>query len=132
MNIIEYTTKGGKNLIKEYLDNISAKELTIMKTLQGTKIQLEDLEIERQELINSDTELKKSDEEWEQEYQVRKKLREARETAGINQKLLGILSGLDHRAISRVETNTNVSPNLKTVIKYLNAIGYKLDVVKVE
>jgi hypothetical protein len=34
----------------------------------------EDLEREKQALINSDPELKKFDEEWEQEYQIRKKL----------------------------------------------------------
>jgi len=97
---------------------------------KGTIVNLEELEKQKQELINSDPELKKFDEEWEQEYQIRKKLRMAREEAGINQKILGMKSGLNHRAISRVETNTNVSPSLKTVVKYLNAIGYKLDVVK--
>ena len=102
-----------------------------MNVIQGAEVRLEDLEKERLELINSDPELKKFDEEWEQEYQIRKKLRTAREEAGINQKVLGMLSGLDHRAISRVETNTDVSPNLKTIVKYLNAIGYRLEVVKV-
>ena len=97
---------------------------------KGTIVNLEELEKQKQELINSDPELKKFDEEWEQEYQIRKKLRMAREEVGINQKILGMKSGLNHRAISRVETNTNVSPSLKTVVKYLNAIGYRLDVVK--
>ena len=101
-----------------------------MNAIQGTEVSLEDLEKEKQALINSDPELKRFDEEWEQEYQIRKKLRMAREEAGINQKVLGMLSGLDHRAISRVETNAEVSPNLKTVVKYLNAIGYRLDIVK--
>ena len=58
-------------------------------------------------------------------------MRLAREDAGINQKALGMMSGLDHRAISRVETNTEISPNLKTIVKYLNASGYTLDVVKI-
>ena len=84
-----------------------------------------------QELIEDNPELQQVNDEWEQEYQIRKKLREAREAEGINQKVLGMLSGLDHRAISRVETNSDVSPNLKTIVKYLNAIGYRLDVVKV-
>ena len=101
-----------------------------MDATQGTMIKLEDLEKEKQELISSDPELKKFDEEWEQEYQIRKKLRTAREEAGVNQKMLGMLSGLDHRAISRIETNAEVSPNLKTIVKYLNAIGYRLEIVK--
>ena len=85
---------------------------------------------EMQALIEANPELAQVSEEWEQEYQIRKQLREAREAEGISQKILGMLSGLDHRAISRVETNTNVSPNLKTIVKYLNAIGYRLKVVK--
>jgi len=50
-----------------------------MNITQGAKVHLEDLEKERLELINSDPELKKLDEEWEQEYQIRKKIRMATE-----------------------------------------------------
>jgi len=81
--------------------------------------------------LMQDPEVKTHMDEWEQEYQIRKKLRQAREEAGITQKEVGMLSGLDQRAISRVETNTNVSTNLKTIVKYLNAIGYELEIKKV-
>jgi len=101
-----------------------------MNVTQGTMVRYEDLVKEKQELIGSDPELKKHDDEWEQEYQIRKMMRTAREETGINQTVLGMMSGLDHRAISLVETNADVSPNLKTIVKYLNAIGYRLEVVK--
>ncbi|MDR2166569.1 MAG: helix-turn-helix domain-containing protein [Clostridiales bacterium] len=81
-----------------------------------------------QELMK-DPEVKQHIDEWEQEYELRKKMRMTRKQADMSQKVLGMLSGLDHRAISRVETNTGVSPNLKTVVKYLNALGYRLEVV---
>jgi DNA-binding XRE family transcriptional regulator len=102
-----------------------------MQATRGHEVTLEELDKEKQALIEANPELAQFSEEWEQEYQIRKKLREAREAEGINQKVLGMLSGLDHRAISRVETNTNISPNLRTIVKYLNAIGYELDIRKV-
>ena len=98
----------------------------------GTVVCLIENEKQKQELVEANPELKQYSEEWEQDYQIRKQMRMAREAMGIDQKILGMLSGLDHRAISRVETNTEVSPTLKTIVKYLNAIGYKLEVVKAE
>jgi len=83
-----------------------------------------------QDMIDSDPELAKFAEEWDKEYEFRKKLVLARKEAGLTQKELGSLSGLDYRAVSRAETSTDVSPSLKTLIKYLNAMGYKLDIVK--
>ena len=50
-----------------------------MNATQAISVNLKDLEKQKQELINSEPELKKFDEEWEQEYQVRKKLRMAKE-----------------------------------------------------
>ena len=100
--------------------------------MQGEVITLEQLDAERDALLTANPELKKIDAEWEQEYELRKQIREARKASGHEQKIVGMLSGLDQRAISRVESNTAISPNLKTIVKYLNAIGYKLQVVKAE
>jgi len=82
-----------------------------------------------QELIDSDPELAQFAEEWDREYEFRRKLVLARTEAGLTQKELSELSGLDQRAISRVEKSADVSPNLKTLIKYLNALGLTLDIV---
>jgi len=95
-----------------------------------TQANAKDEQKRMQDMIDSDPELAKFAEEWDKEYEFRKKLVLARKEAGLTQKELGTLSGLDFRAVSRAETSTDVSPSLKTLIKYLNAVGYKLDIVK--
>jgi len=87
-------------------------------------------EMELQALMDSDPAISKHIAEFDKEYEFRQKLVEARKEAGFTQKELGMLTGLDARAISRTESNTDISPNLRTLIKYVNAIGYKLEVVK--
>ena len=69
--------------------------------------------------------------ELDKESEFRQRLVQARKDAGIHQKTIGMLTGLDQRAISRVETNNAISPNLRTLVKYVNAIGYELDLKKV-
>ena len=83
-----------------------------------------------QALLEADPELKKLDEEWQHEYEFRRKLIQARKEADMSPKVIGMMSGLNQRAIGRVEANSDVSPNLRTIVKYLNAIGYRLDIVK--
>ena len=83
-----------------------------------------------QELIECDPEAKKAVEEFDKEYEFRKKLVLAREAAGLTQKELEKLSELDQRTISRIETNKEISPSIKTLMRYLNALGYELDIVK--
>jgi len=87
---------------------------------------------ELQAMIEEDPELQKAAEQFDKEYELRKKLVLARKGAGLTQKELEEKSGLPYRAISRLESNTNVSPNVRTLIKYLNAMGYELDIVKTE
>ena len=81
-------------------------------------------------LIESDPEVRQHIEEWDKEYAFRKKLAAVRKDAGLTQKEIEALSGLDQRAISRMESAKEISPNLKTLIKYLNALGYDLDITK--
>jgi len=87
---------------------------------------------ELQAMIEEDSELQKAAEQFDKEYELRKKLVLARKGAGLTQKELEEKAGLPYRAISRLESNTNVSPNVRTLIKYLNAMGYELDIVKTE
>ncbi len=93
-----------------------------------------DMEAEARELqymIDTDPEVKEHVEAFNREYDFRKKLVAARKEAGLTQKELGEKSGIPYRAISRMETDANISPNLRTVLKSLSALGYELDVVKV-
>ena len=83
-----------------------------------------------QALMDSDPEVKQHIEEWNKEYEFRKKLAYARKQTGLTQKEVEKISGLDQRAISRMEVNKDTSPSLKTLIKYLNALGYELDIIK--
>jgi len=82
-----------------------------------------------QELIDSDPELKKHNDEWNKEYEFRKKLVLARKQSGLTQKEVSMITGLDQRAISRAEVDSEVSPNIKTIIKYIDALGFQLDII---
>ena len=88
--------------------------------MQGVKISRDDLERKRRELMDSEPALAQFSEEWNKEYEFRKKLVLACQEAGLAQ-----------RAISRLETDMDVSSNIKTLIKYLTSIGYELNIVKV-
>ncbi|MCL1882559.1 MAG: helix-turn-helix domain-containing protein [Defluviitaleaceae bacterium] len=81
-------------------------------------------------LIESNPELKKVAEEFEQEYELRKKMVLARKEAGLTQKELEQRSGLDQRTISRMEVDEKISPSVKTLMRYLGAMGYQLDIVE--
>ena len=83
------------------------------------------------EELMEDPEVKQHIDELDKEAEFRQRLVQARKDAGIHQKTIGMLTGLDQRAISRVETNNTISPNLRTLVKYVNAIGYELDLKKV-
>jgi len=83
-----------------------------------------------QEMIKNDPEIAQFAQELDAEFELREKMAQARREAGLTQKQLGMLSGLNLQAISRAESDSDISPNLRTLVKYLNAIGYKLDVVK--
>jgi len=98
--------------------------------MQGTIANREEEAAKIQALINSDPELKEDALEFEIEYEFRKKMVLARKEAGLTQKELEQLSGLDQRTISHIEVGEKISPSVKTLIKYLSAMGYKLDIVK--
>jgi len=56
------------------------------------------------------------------------KLIEARENKGITQKQLAEMSGLKQSSIARLET-MSATPQIDTLIKVLNPLGYKLAIV---
>ena len=95
----------------------------VVADMQAEKVKL-------QQLIDSDPALKTAADEWDKEYEFRKKMVLARKEAGLTQKELEQVSGLDQRTISRMEVDEKISPSVKTLRKYLNALGYELDIVK--
>lgn len=62
---------------------------------------------------------------------VKTKLLNARKSSGLTQSELANKSGLSVSCISNMESvDSDKSPNLGSVVKYLEALGYRLTVVK--
>jgi len=83
---------------------------------------------ELKEICERNPKVKKAVNEFDKEFELRIKLIEARKNAGITQKEVEERSGLAQQAISRIETDNNISPSIKSLIKYVDAIGYELTI----
>ena len=64
--------------------------------------------------------------QFNNECKLRRELAEARKQRNMTQAQIQELTGLTQQVISRIETNTDISPSLKNLIIYANAIGYEL------
>lgn len=91
-----------------------------------TNIVLNEEDQELKKILEENPEVMKTFNEFEKEYELRLKLIEARKEAGLTQKEIQEKSGLKQQAISRIETDKNISPSIKSLIKYVDAIGYEL------
>ena len=80
------------------------------------------------ELVNSDPEIKKQHDAFEEEMRFKQKLINARKAASMTQREIGIKSGLSQQAVSRLEKGHGTT--VETLIKYLNSIGYRLKIEK--
>ena len=65
------------------------------------------------------------------EYEFRAKLAETRHNKKYSQKEIGEKTGLSQQAISRIETGA-YSTSLSSIMKYLDALGYTLDIVPIK
>ena len=79
---------------------------------------------------NDDPKVKLAIDQFEAECRLRKELAEARRDNNMSQEKLKELTGLTQQTISRIETNSEISPSLKILLRYVNAIGYELKLVK--
>ena len=84
-------------------------------------------EIEMNEILESNEDLKKDYLLKEKEYELKLKLANLRKENNISQNELKKKTGLTQQSISRIETNKDVSPTLNTLIKYLDVLGYDID-----
>jgi len=93
-----------------------------------------DMKQEKKELeeLLKDPEAKKAYEEFEREYAFRQKLAEARKANNITQQEIQRRTGLPQQSISRIEKGTALkqSPTLRTLLKYVDAIGYELTITE--
>jgi DNA-binding XRE family transcriptional regulator len=79
-----------------------------------------------------DPEARKAFAEFEREYVFRQKLAEARKTRNITQQDIQRKTGLPQQSISRIERGTTQkqSPTLRTLLRYIDAIGCELVIVQ--
>lgn len=78
-------------------------------------------------LLDSDPELRRKFDEKQKEFEFRLKLTRARKEKNFTQNNIKEATGLTQQAISRIENGTNDrSPTLKTLIRYVDALGYEL------
>ena len=78
-------------------------------------------------LLDSDPKLRRKFDEQQKEFEFRLKLARARREKNFTQNNIKEVTGLTQQAISRIEKGTNDrSPTLKTLIKYVDALGYEL------
>ena len=70
--------------------------------------------------------------DFEREYAFRQKLAEARKANNITQQEIQNRTGLPQQSISRIEKGTTQkqSPTLRTLLKYVDAIGYELTITQ--
>ena len=75
---------------------------------------------------------KKAFEEFEREYAFRQKLAVARRANNITQQEIHYKTGLPQQSISRIEKGTaqKQSPTLRTLLKYVDAIGCELTLAR--
>jgi len=65
-------------------------------------------------------------ERYKAEYEFRKQLYQARKNANLSQAEVAERSGLTQQSVSRIEKTSNAT--ISSIIKYLQAVGAKLDV----
>jgi DNA-binding XRE family transcriptional regulator len=103
-----------------------------MPFVDVTDIVLNEEVKELEEAYKNNPKVKRAIDQFEAECKLRGALAEARRDKNISQSQLKELTGLTQQTISRIETNSEISPSLKILLKYVNAIGYELKLVKKE
>ena len=97
-----------------------------MPTIDVTSIVLTEEAAEMEKILKENPRAKETYEEFQAECKIRRELAEARKKKNITQTELKERTGLTQQVISRIEKDNDISPSLKNLIKYVNAIGYEL------
>jgi DNA-binding XRE family transcriptional regulator len=97
-----------------------------MPFIEVTEIIMNEEAKELESAYNSDIKVKAVIDQFDNECRLRRELAEARKQKNMTQVQIRELTGLTQQAISRIETNTDISPSLKNLMIYANAIGYEL------
>jgi DNA-binding XRE family transcriptional regulator len=97
-----------------------------MSMVNVTDIVINEEAKELKEILTSNPAAKVAYEQFEAECKLRRELANARKQQNISQTELRERTGLTQQVISRIEKEHDISPSLKNLIKYVNAIGYEL------
>ena len=101
-----------------------------MPFVDVTDIVLTEEKAELDEDYKNDPKVRLAIDQFDAECKLRKELAKARRNNNISQTQLTELTGLTQQTISRIETNSEISPSLKIFLRYITAIGYELKLVK--
>ena len=97
-----------------------------MPMIDVTDIILNEEKKEMENILNSNTKARAGYKQFEAECKLRRELADARKKKNITQIELKKRTGLTQQVISRIEKDHEISPSLRNLIKYLDAIGYEL------
>lgn len=97
-----------------------------MPTKDVTDIVMNEEAKELEVAYNSDPIVKAAINQFDNECKLRRELAQARKEKELTQVQIRDMTGLTQQVISRIESNTSISPSLKNLMIYANAIGYEL------
>ena len=97
-----------------------------MPMVNVTEIVLNEEARELAEILKTNPQAREEYEQFEAECKLRRELASARKNQNMTQGQLKERTGLTQQAISRIEKGHDISPSLRNLIKYVNAIGYEL------
>jgi len=97
-----------------------------MPSVDVTEIIMNDEAKELEYAYINDPKVRAAIDQFDNECRLRRELAEARKQKKVTQVQIRELTGLTQQVISRIETNSDISPSLKNLMIYANAIGYEL------
>ena len=97
-----------------------------MPSVDVTEIIMDDEAKELEYAYSNDPKVRAAIDQFDNECRLRRELAEARKQKKVTQVQISELTGLTQQVISRIETNSDISPSLKNLMIYANAIGYEL------
>ena len=81
---------------------------------------------ELEDAYKNDPKIKAVIDQFDAECRLRNALANARKQKNMTQKQIKESTGLTQQVISRIESNTDISPSLRNLMIYANALGYEL------
>jgi len=81
---------------------------------------------ELEDAYSNDPKVRVAIDQFDAECRLRYELVQARKQNKMTQTQIKEVTGLTQQAISRMESNTDISPSLKNLMIYANALGYEL------